>query len=156
MEPNRMMRIFLALTVAALFVAPAANTDQTDVVATVKNFVVAFNAGDTAAMGAACAPQVVIIDEFPPHVWSGANGCIVWANAFNADAEKNKITDPIVTLGKPTHVDVTGNVAYMVTPATYAYKKAGKPVKETNSILTISLAKGAGGWKMTGWAWAKR
>jgi ketosteroid isomerase-like protein len=150
-----MIKPFLAIVTAALFAAPAYATDQADVVATVKRFVVAFNAGDTTAMAAACAPNVAIIDEFPPHVWSGANGCIVWANAFNADAEKNKITEPVVTLGKPTHVDVTGNVAYMVTPANYTFKKNGKPVKEINSILTISLEKGASGWKMTGWAWAK-
>ena len=150
-----MIKTVLALTAAALLAAPAATTDQTDVVATVKQFVVAFNAGDTTAMAAACAPQVVIIDEFPPHVWSGANACIVWANAFNADAAMNKITEPVVTLGKTTHVDVTGNVAYVVMMANYTFKKNGKPVKETNSILTISLAKGASGWKMTGWAWAK-
>ena len=150
-----MIKTVLALTAAALLAAPAATTDQTDVVATVKQFVVAFNAGDTTAMAAACAPQAVIIDEFPPHVWSGANACIVWANAFNADAEMNKITEPVVTLGKTMHVDVTGNVAYVVMMANYTFKKNGKPVKETNSILTISLAKGAGGWKMTGWAWAK-
>jgi ketosteroid isomerase-like protein len=150
-----MLQFVLTLSTAALLAAPAATTDQADVVAAVKQFVVAFNAGDTTAMAAACTPNVVIIDEFPPHVWSGTNACMAWANAFNADAEKNKITDPVVTLGKPTHVDVTGNVAYMVTPANYTFKKNGKPVKETNSILTISLVKGASGWKMTGWAWAK-
>ncbi len=148
------MKTVLTIAAAALLMAPAP-TDQADVVATVKQFVVAFNAGDTTAMAAACASPMVIIDEFPPHVWSGANACTAWANAFNADAEKNKITDPVVTLGKPTHVDVTGDVAYMVTPANYVYKRNGKPVKETNSILAISLAKGASGWKMTGWAWAK-
>jgi ketosteroid isomerase-like protein len=151
-----MMKSFVALIAAALLVAPAARTDQEDVLATVNKFLVAFNKGDTTAMAATCAPQASIIDEFPPHIWQGAGACMAWAKAFNADAEKNKITDPFVTLGKPRHVDITGDVAYVVFPATYTFKKNGTPVREKNSMLTISLAKSAGGWLITGWAWAKR
>ena len=33
--------------------------------------------------------------------------------------------------------------------------KKGKPMNETGSVLTITLQKGAAGWRITGWAWAQ-
>ena len=65
------------------------------------------------------------------------------------------MTDGKVALGKPRHVDIAGDRAYVVVPTTYAYKLNGKPMKETGSMLTIALQKGASGWLMTGWAWTK-
>jgi hypothetical protein len=51
---------------------------------------------------------------------------------------------------------VTADRAYIVVPATYAYKQKGKPMKESGSTLTLALQKGATGWRITGWAWSKR
>jgi ketosteroid isomerase-like protein len=115
-----------------------------------------FNKGDTKTAVAACAEQTSIIDEFPPHEWHGAGACAKWANDFDADAKKNGITDGIVTLGTPRHVDITGDRAYVVVPASYTFKKKGKPAKETGSTLTLALQKEASGWRISGWAWAKR
>ena len=80
---------------------------------------------------AACAEQTSIIDEFPPYEWHGAGACAAWAKDFDGDAKKNGITDGVVTLGKPRHLDVTGDRAYVVAPVSYAYKVKGKPTKET-------------------------
>ena len=74
---------------------------------------------------------------------------------YNADAKKNGITDGIVTLGAPVHVDITTDRAYVVVPANYKFEKNGKLVQEIGSMLTIALQKGESGWRMTGWAWAK-
>jgi len=125
------------------------------VMSTVKQFVDSFNKGDAKAAVAACADQTIIIDEFPPHEWHGAGACSTWMNDYDTDAKKNAITDGVVTLGKPKHVDVSGDHAYVVIPADYAYKKGGKPAKETNSILTVVLQKGGAGWRITGWSWSK-
>jgi len=122
----------------------------------VHQFVDGFNKGDIKSALAACADQTSIIDEFPPHEWHGAGACAIWANDFDADAKKNGITDGVVTLGSPRHVDVTGDRAYAVVPANYTFKMKGKTVKETGSTLTIALQKGTAGWRMTGWAWTKR
>jgi len=35
------------------------------------------------------------------------------------------------------------------------FKKKGKLVKETGSMLTLAMQKGETGWRITGWAWAK-
>jgi ketosteroid isomerase-like protein len=142
----------LAFTVAATL--PAAATDKTDVVATVRKFVDSFHKGDMNALTATCADQASIIDEFPPYEWHGAGACAKWTDDYAADAKKNGITDGSVTLGVPLHVDVTADRAYVVVPANYKYKQNGKAVPETGSTLTIALQKSGAAWRMTGWAWA--
>jgi ketosteroid isomerase-like protein len=142
----------IALTGATAAVRASA---AADVMATVHRFVDSFNRGDVKAGVATCAAQASIIDEFPPHEWQGATACEDWASAFAADAKSNGISDAIVTLGKPWHVDVTGDRAYVVVPATYTYKQNGKPTSEHGSIFTVALYKTAAGWRITGWAWAR-
>ena len=125
------------------------------VMSAVNQFVDSFNKGDAKTAAAACAEQTSIIDEFPPHEWHGAGACSKWMNDYDTDAKNRGITDGLVTLGKVRHVDVSGDLAYVVVPADYAYKMKGKPIKETGSILTIVLGKRAAGWRITAWSWSK-
>jgi ketosteroid isomerase-like protein len=150
-----MRKIWIAIAVVALVAMPATATEKTDVTATVRQFVKAFNQGDTKIAAAACADETSIIDEFPPHEWHGAGACSRWMNAYDADARKNGITDGRVTLGVARHVDVTGDRAYVVVPADYTYKQRGKPVRETGSMLTVVLQKGVSGWRIIAWSWTK-
>ena len=150
-----MRKMFIALSLAVAVAAPAAASDKTDVTVAVQKFVDGFNKGDTKTAAAACADQTSIIDEFPPYEWHGVGACGKWMADWDADAKKKGITDAIVTLGTPRHVDVTGDRAYVVVPTGYAYKVKGAPAKQTGSTLTIALQKGAAGWRITGWAWTK-
>lgn len=150
-----MHTILIALGLTALVQSTAAGPDKTAVMATVHQFVDAFNKGDRKTAAAACADQTSIIDEFPPYEWHGAGGCAKWMNDYDADAKKNGITDGIATLGAPKHIDITAERAYVVVPADYTCKQQGKAVKETGSILTVALQKVAAGWRITGWAWTK-
>ncbi len=144
----------MALTV--LFPSrPALASDAADAMATVNQYVEGFNKSDAKLMLAACASPVNIIDDFPPHVWSGATGCAAWWNSFSAMAKAAGFTDNVVTLGKPWHVNVTGNLAYVVAPTTYAYTKHGKPATEAG-VFTFVLKKTAARWYITAWAWADR
>ena len=150
-----MHKILIALAVAVLAAAPTAASEKTDVMVSVQQFVDAFNKGDTKTAAAACADQTSIIDEFPPHEWHGVGACSRWMNDYDADARKNGITDGIVTLSNPRHINITADRAYVVVPANYTFKKKGKLVKETGSMFTLALQKGEAGWRITGWAWAK-
>jgi len=154
-----MRKTIVAFAIAVVMVSAvgseAAGSDKTDVMATVHQFTDSLNKGDTKTALAACAASSSIIDEFPPHEWQGATACADWANAFEAYNKENGIADPIATLGKPKHVDITGDRAYVVVPATYTYKQNGKRVTESGSILTVALQKSAAGWRMTAWTWAK-
>jgi hypothetical protein len=151
-----MHKIFVAFAAAVLAAGPAAAAEKTDVMAPLHQFVNGFNKGDIKTASAACAEQTSIIDEFPPHEWHGAGACSTWANDFDADAKKNGITDGVVTLGSPRHVDIMGDRAYVVVPANYTFKQKGKLVKETGSTLTVALLKDTAGWRITGWAWTKK
>jgi len=150
-----MRKILFVLVLAALAQTSAAAQDKTAVMTSVQQFVDAFNKGDVKTAAAACAEQTSIIDEFPPHEWHGAGACEKWMNDYDRDARKNGITDGVVALGSPRHVDITADHAYVVVPANYTYKQKEKPVKETGSVLTVALRKGGAGWRITGWAWSK-
>jgi len=150
-----MHKLFMAFVAVALVAGPAIASDKTDVMVPVHQFIDGFNKGDVKSALSACADQASIIDEFAPYEWHGAGACASWANDFGADAKKNGITDGSVTLGTARHIDVTGDRAYVVVPATYAYKMNGKPAKEAGARLTVALQKGAAGWRITAWSWSK-
>jgi ketosteroid isomerase-like protein len=135
--------------------AQTSESAQNAVMASVHRFVDGFNKGDTKTIKASCADETSILDEFPPHEWHGAGACLRWVNDYDSDAKKNGITDGIVTLNSPSHLDVTGDYAYVVIPANYAFKQRGMPVSETGSIITLTLHKSQGSWRITGWSWAK-
>ena len=150
-----MRKLLIAVIVVVAVAGLAAGSEQTEVMAPVRQFVDGFNKGDAKSAVAACADQTMIIDDFPPHLWHGAGACASWASAYEADAKKNGIVDGVVTLGKPRQVDITGDVAYVVVPASFSYKQNGKLVKEAGATFTLVLQKGMAGWRITAWAWAK-
>jgi len=118
-EHRFMQKILIALAVVVLTTTTTVASDKTDVMTLVRQFVVGFNQGDTKTAAGACAEETFIIDEFPPYEWHGAGGCSQWMNDYDADAKKNGISDGVVTLGRPRHLDVTSERAYVVVPANY-------------------------------------
>ena len=153
------MRTIIAAALAiAWATAPAAASDKSEeaaVMATVNQFNDGMNKGDTKTALATCASPASIVDEFPPYGWQSATACADWANDFDAFNKKSGVTDAKATLGKPRHVDITGDRAYVVVPATYTYKEKGKRVTESGSTLTAAMQKGADGWRITAWTWSK-
>ncbi len=150
-----MHRIAIALAVL-MTAGTAAASEQDDAVAQVKQIIDDFNNGAAKSALATCASPVSIVDEFPPYAWQGANACADWAGDFEANAKKNAITDSVVTLHKPRHVEVSGDRAYVVVPADYAYKVKGKKASQKGSVMAAALKKGPDGWRITGWSWATR
>jgi hypothetical protein len=148
-------KILAALATAVFAAVPGAVAQQKDVMVPVHQFVDGFNKGDSKTALGACAEQTSIIDEFPPHEWHGTGACAQWMNDYDAFAKKDGITDGRVILGTPRHIDVTGDRAYVVIPSNFKFKQKGKPVEEAGSMFTFALQKGAAGWRITGWSWAK-
>lgn len=146
--------IIFAFTLALLLPAAedAGASESADAMAPVHHFVDAFNKGDLTSAVAACADEAFVMDDFPPHAWQG-KGCEKWADGFRDVAKKEGITDARMVLGKPRHVDVAGDWAYVVVPVTLILKHFGKP-KELPSMFTAALHKETAGWRITGWAWA--
>jgi len=73
-------------------------SEKTDVMAVVNQFIDGFNKDDAKTALAACGAPAFIIDEFPPYSWQGPTACADWANDFDANSTKDKITEPVVKL----------------------------------------------------------
>jgi hypothetical protein len=155
-----MKKIWIALAMTLVATATPVHAQQAgqqaEVIASVTRFVEGFNKGDTKTLVKSCSSETAIIDEFPPHVWHGVGACAAWARDYNANAKRLDITDGVVTLGKATHVDVTGDRAYVVIPSDYSFKQKGKPVKETGSAFSFAMQKVGPTWKIAGWSWAAK
>jgi ketosteroid isomerase-like protein len=151
-----MKKACLAIAVSIFATSSPVRAQQAEVMAAVNRFVDGYNKSDAKLLAGACAEQTSIIDEFPPHEWHGAGACLAWMKDYDIDAKKNGITDGVVTLGKASHVDVTGDRAYVVIPSNYTYKQKGVPMKEVGSAFTFALRKGASGWGIIGWSWSKK
>jgi len=150
-----MYKIIAALIAIMLMAGSASASETLDVMRTVWHYVDSFNKGDVKTAQGDCAAQSSIIDEFPPYVWQGTTGCADWSNDFDSYSKTNGLTDPKLTLGGPTHIDVTEDRAYVVVPASSAFMQNGKRITERGSIWTVTLQKVADNWRITGWAWAK-
>jgi hypothetical protein len=135
--------------------APAgAQTSDAELMAPIQKFIDSFNKGDVAAAAAthASGADLVIIDEVAPHLWRGAKAFQAWSTALEADAKKNGITEPAVTLSAPTRTERNGDHAYVVVPAVYSFKQHGTAMREA-AQMTFVLGKGAAGWLIHGWTW---
>ena len=65
--------------------------------------------------------------------------------------EHQGAADYFVSLGKPRDVNVTGDRAYVVVPATTSFKVHGKPARQTGSTFIVALRKLTEGWRITAW-----
>jgi hypothetical protein len=147
--------IFAAAAVLAWSILPAAASDNGDVIAAVQKANDSFNKGNKQEWLATCGAEPIIIDNFAPYRWDGTAACEDYWDANEADSKKSGIADEVVTLGKPWHVAITADRAYVVVPTTDRYKEKGKPVTRSGSVWTFALQKVAGGWLVTGMAWGQ-
>ncbi len=91
----------------------------------VRQYVEAFNKGDVGAMAATCANPASILDGLAPHVWQGPTACQDWYRDVLAAGEREGASNYLVTLGEPRHLDISGDRAYVVVPATITFKVRG-------------------------------
>ena len=141
-----------AVAALALTVSVPAWANDPAVEAPINTFVDSFNKGDVAAAAATMAPDVHIIDEFAPYFWGGATAFKRWTDGYDVDAKARGITDPKVVIGAPTREQVSGSSAYVIVPAVYTFKQKGVAMREV-AQMTVTLSKGAKGWKIIAWTW---
>jgi ketosteroid isomerase-like protein len=147
------MRILIGTLSASLLLAGAGHAaTAAGPVATIESFIGSFDKGDMKGAMAAHAPGAVIIDEVPPHAWTGPNAVQDWAGDLVKADKANGQTEESVKLGKPLRVQVEGDAAYVVMAASFNYKQHGKAITEPAS-MTYALKNGPDGWKITAWSW---
>ncbi|HTW33880.1 MAG TPA: nuclear transport factor 2 family protein [Rhizomicrobium sp.] len=149
------MRFFVLFAAALVIAAPSFASDKTDAAAPIHQFIDSLNKGDVQSAGAVYAPDASILDDFPPHYWHGATAFADWNRDLTTSMQQGGGTDLVVKLGKPRHLDVTGDRAYAVFPSSLSYKVKGKTIHENGSTMTFALAKLADGWRIAAWCWAQ-
>jgi len=151
-----MHKLIVLLVLALIGAKPVIASQDTELMAPVRQFISGFNKGDIKMAQAACAEQIFIIDDFPPHAWSGSGAISKWLHDLATFEKQHGTSDPSVTLGEPRHVDITGTqggtYAYVIVPTGLSYKKKGQLVKETGA-MTLVLHKAAASWRITAWSW---
>jgi ketosteroid isomerase-like protein len=128
---------------------------ESDVLAPLKRYIDAFNAGDAEAMAACFAVPGTILDGMAPHLWHGPTAAQDWYRDVLVEGEHLGAGDYHVTLGPALHANVTGDAGYVVSPATMTFKLKGQQVTQTGAIFTTAFQKVAGDWRIAAWAWAK-
>ena len=150
-----MRHLFRALTLVIALSAPAlAQAPDPQLMVPIQKFVDAFNKGDAAGAKAThlSDADLTIVDEVPPFIWRGADAFTAWAADLQADAKAHGETDQMVTLGKMTRAETSGDRAYVVVPAVYSFKRGSTAMRES-AQMTFTLKKGADGWLIHSWTW---
>ena len=150
-----MRRLILgAVFLLAVSAAASAGTPDAQLMAPIQKFMDSFNKGDMAAAAAthAATADLTIIDEVPPYLWRGPQAFQTWGADLESDSKKNGITDQMVTISAATREETSGDQAYVVVPAVYAFKQRGVAMHE-KAQMTFVLKKGEGGWLIHGWSW---
>ena len=87
-----------------------------DPMATVRNYIDAFNRDDAKTMAAAFAPQSSILDGMAPHFWQGPTAGQDWYRDVLAEGKQHGASGYRVTLDEPRHANVTGDAATWLYP----------------------------------------
>ena len=105
----------------------AAETPPADkaVVASISDFVAAVNRGDQPAALAHFTPDATITEDVAPHRWQGPEAGAGWMKAMWENSQKAGVTEVVMTIGAPTHVEVEGDKAYAVMPGGPTLKGKG-------------------------------
>jgi ketosteroid isomerase-like protein len=131
--------------------APASPAD--DATKFVNTIIDKFNAGDVNAWVSAQEDNTMIVDEFGPHMWSGAGSPKHWLDDYMKDSKANGVTGGRVDYGKPLQTRVDGNSAYLVLPVTYSFVAKGTKMAEPGN-MTIVLNRHSDSWKIASWTYA--
>lgn len=95
----------------------------------------------------------VIVDEFPPFVWTGAQAATRWWMGFEK-LGKNAGLSNVKAMTLPVREsDTTQDKAYVVVPMEITYVYKAKPQKETG-VLTCTLQRTGKTWKIATQTWS--
>lgn len=148
-----MRRFLLAIFGTCAFAAPAvAASPDASLTAPVYRFIATFDKGDAKSAAATMTPEVAIVDDVPPHVWTGPQAFARWGAALASSDKAAGITAEHVTLGEPTRVIADATSGYVVVSALYTFTQHGAAMREP-AQMTFALKKHAGAWLISGWTW---
>ena len=148
------MKFAIFTVVASVALAAPVNAGPAeDASAAVAAVLDKFNAGDFDAFVAAHAPNAIIIDEFAPYQWSGADVAARWGGDYEKDAKARGISGGRMDHGKPIQASSDGSYAYVVLPTAYRFAQAGKKMVGKGS-MTFVMKRIGDDWKIASWTYS--
>jgi hypothetical protein len=132
---------------------PPALSPAADATKFVTTIIDKFNGGDTKAWLSAEQDNTLIVDEFAPHVWTGAGSPQRWLDAYAKDAQANGVSGGRVDYGKPLQATSDGSTAYVVLPTTYRFVQKGAKMAEPSN-MTFVMKHDGNGWKISSWTYS--
>jgi ketosteroid isomerase-like protein len=145
--------VVTALASTLLATAPAAAGPAEDATTVVRALMDKFNAGDADAFLAAHQDGAVIVDEFRPHMWTGAGSAKKWLDDYAKDSQAKGISGGRLDYGKPLQADSDGTSAYVVLPTTYRFMQKGTKMAAPGS-MTFVMTKAGKDWKIASWTYS--
>lgn len=128
------------------FAGQTAAADVSALNAQVHRWTADMNAGHMTSFYAACAPQVAVVDGFPPYSWST---CQDWMRDYEANNRRIKAPRGTLLIGDPLWSDVHGNRALLTYAATFTDVQDGKAMTY-RGMWAVSLVRTKRGWLFTG------
>ena len=122
--------------------------------ASVRQFIEGFNRNDIELAQAACADENSIIDDFPPHEWTGRGATTAWLSDMNRMGAEYGMSDASVDLDEPNaQVTISESRAYVTAVVDVRWLQDGAPARR-GGRLTLALRAEADTWRITALAWA--
>jgi hypothetical protein len=95
--------------------------------------------------------EVTILENFPPHVFSGQAGLGHWRDLMTRHV--GAIGDLRHTFGPPQDFGRTGDVVYFTLPTHWTGVRDGKPFDEDGGWSFVQAFE-AGAWRVRAYGWA--
>jgi ketosteroid isomerase-like protein len=150
-----MMKLGLFAAALSLLASAVSAATPDELMSAPRRFIDSLDKGDIPTASSTMTADVTMLDEFPPHAWSGPDALKHWLADYDSANKAAHITDGKVKLGDPIVAEATGNVAYVVAAASETYKQDGKRMAES-ARMVFALRRDGGSWKIAAWAWAGR
>ena len=129
-----------------------AGTIQGALMVAVRAFIDAFNRNDVIGAQAASTSETTIIDDLPPHLWTGSQATTRWLSEMARMGAESAMSDPAVTPEEPRHVLVSDRRGYFVVPVDVRWLQNGRPDARTGS-MTFAVGDEGDGWRISALAW---
>jgi ketosteroid isomerase-like protein len=103
---------------------------------------------------ATSAPDINIVDEFPPFVWNGKDAAARYVKDFKDLITKFKVSDYKLDLKDPTFIEQDKDIAYAVFPVTVSYKVGNVKAHTDTGYQAVVFKKSKNGkWLIESSTW---
>ncbi|MBY0519655.1 MAG: nuclear transport factor 2 family protein [Sphingomonas sp.] len=119
----------------------------------VEQFWRALDARDVDTARQMVTSDIVIMDAFAPHVWSGPDAFATWQSDLWAYCESLGITVGQTTLREPSRCVFTGDAGYIVVPAMMASASDHDLIAQSG-VVTAVLRREDQEWRIAAICWA--